>query len=197
MLSNVFTQLENSPRYKHSAAIRKAHVLRCSLCHTAPHSLPQAPLLSQSQVLPMHFPGRLSTPLRAHTDLLPTWKSHGKLSPPVQILSAHIVTQAKQGLNSTSIQGSTAHHLLVQLPRTDSSFSTCRCPCCSLHSSLELDELLRELDLCYISSNYMPTALVTHTCQHAPRCTLLPSYTDMLLYTLVKLYCTHQLHYHH
>lgn len=138
-------------------------MLRCSLCHTAPHSLPQAPLRSQSQVLPMHFPGRLSTPLRAHTDLLPTWKSHGKLSPPVQILSAHIITQAKQGLNSTSIQGSTAHHLLVQLPRTDSGFSTCRYPCCSLHSSLELDELLRELGLCYTHFRQLHADCLGHT----------------------------------
>lgn len=131
MLSNLFTQLEYCLRYKHSAAGRRAHVLGCTLCHTHPCSLAHAHLLSHA--LPSTR-GHLSTPLHAHTDLLLTWKSQGELFLLIQILSAHIVIQGKQGPNSTSIHGTVqrtiAHHLLIQLPGAESSFSTCRHLCC-------------------------------------------------------------------
>lgn len=112
------------------------HAQMHALSHTPMLTCTRSPALTHLRFSPvhMHFPGHLSTSLCAHTDLLLTWESQGELSPLIQILSTHVITQAKQGVNSISIQGtvqgSTAHHVLVQLPRAEGSFSTCRHPCC-------------------------------------------------------------------
>lgn len=169
MLSNIFTQLENGLRYKHLAAGRKAHMLGCTPCHTPMLTCTCSLALTCLRFSPVHMP----TSLHAHTDLLPTWKLQGKLSLLIQILSTHIVTQAKQGPNSTSIQGTvqgnTAHHLLVQLSKAEVSVPA-DTHAASLHASFELDELLRELAcFTYISSNSAQTTSVIHTCQHASR----------------------------
>lgn len=144
-------------------------MLGCTPCHTPMLTCTCSLALTCLRFSPVHMP----TSLHAHTDLLPTWKLQGKLSLLIQILSTHIVTQAKQGPNSTSIQGTvqgnTAHHLLVQLSKAEVSVPA-DTHAASLHASFELDELLRELAcFTYISSNSAQTTSVIHTCQHASR----------------------------
>lgn len=163
-----------------------------ALSHVPVLTCTRSPALTRLRFSPgrRHFPGHLSTSLCAHTDLLVTWKSKGELSLLIQILSAHIVTQAKHGLNSTGIRGqSKAAQLITCLydcPEQGVVSVPAGTCAASLHTSFELEELLRDLawvTLCADHLGHIHTDAHFFLHIHAPTCTLLQA--------------CHQLHYHH
>lgn len=139
----------------------------------------RSPALTRLRFYPghRHFPARLSTSLCAHTDLLLTWKSQGELPLFIQSLSTHIITQAKQGLNSTSIRGQSKGAQLITCLYNCREQEAVSVPAdtraASLHASFEPDELLRDLaciTLCADHLGHTRFFLHTHSCKPVTNC---------------------------
>lgn len=107
---------------------RRAHRLRHTLCQTHVLTCTYSPALTHLRFSPVHrnFPVTCPHP-SVHTQTPPDLEITRRAVPLTQILPACKVIQAMQGQNFTASRGwskAQAHHWLVQLPRTQGSFST-------------------------------------------------------------------------